>query len=238
MKRILYLFAMYTGARAVFNKARSFSLPGLRTEILDGETLQIDKSYLIRVRVHGRPSAKILGSENNAGMISIHLISPGISRLSYALLRLTSHFGCGHVEIAFYETHDSVICFAIRNILRSNIDRLRLGKLFRNLKLSSDNDEIVLLQDILQELNDRGVGACLASPDECVSLAVNKTLLNPKNCHRVIEALRRRYKRISKRIAMNNNALHTELRVARLLEVKVVRRASVNADVIRLKDYT
>ena len=210
MIRILYLISMYTGVRAAYNKFYSFFLPHLRTTVLDSTTLQIDGDNLAKIRVNARRPPKALTSRHNAGMISVYLVSPGICRLTYSLLRLSSHFAIGHVEIAFYETDKYVSCFAVRNILRSNIRRLRLENLFRNLKLSKDKDEIAILERILEELNARGINACLSSPEECVSFAVNQSLLNPQTSDLANDALKRKYERISRRIARNNKVIHAK----------------------------
>jgi len=195
---------MYTGARALFNVVRSFTLPGLRAGILDFETMEIDELGLVKVRVNSRSPPRMLGAGRKAGMISVQLISPGISGVLYALLRITSHFGCGHVEIAFYETNERIIVFGIRDIVRSNIERIGLQKTFCKLTLFSDDDEVDLLRRILQELRVRGVSCNLASPKECVTLALNQSLLKPEKCDRVIKALTKRYRRITKQLAMHN----------------------------------
>ncbi len=207
MHRILYLIAMYSGVRAVHNTLRSFFLPQLRTSALDGVTLQIDETNLARVRVHARRRPRALGSSANAGMISIYLVSPGILRLIYFVLRLTSHFGVGHVEIAFFETDKGITIFAVRNIIQSNIHRLRLGFLFPTLKLSKERDEIAVLQRIVDELNVRGLAASLSPPEECVALAVNRSLIKSQTCSVANDALKRKYQRITKRIAMGSKAI-------------------------------
>lgn len=176
-------------------------MPKLRVAILDGETWQFDEFGAVRIRVNARPSPKASDAEARAGMISLYLESPGISSLLYTFMRMTSHFGYGHVEIAFYEANDKVTFFAVRNILRSNIDRLRLNQNFDSLKFSSDDDEIILLRGILHKLNSLGIKASFATPDECVSLAVNPSLLVPKQRIETIEALRRKYQRIEKKLA-------------------------------------
>lgn len=200
MKRILYLVAIFTGLRVAFNWGRSFFLPKLRVAILDGETLQFDAYGEVRIRVNARPSPKAIDSEARAGMISLYLESPGISSLFYAFMRLTSHFGYGHVEIAFYEVNHNVTFFAVRNILRSNLDRLRINQYIEGLKFSSDDDEIVLLQGVFHKLNSLGIKASFATPDECVSLAVNPSLLVPKQRNLATEALRRKYRRIARKL--------------------------------------
>ena len=198
MTRILYLLAMFTGVRAAFNRVRGIFMPELQVAILDGEILQIDRYGPVKIRINARPVPKMLDAEANAGMISLYLVSPGISSLLYAVVRLTSHFGYGHVEIAFYEANDQVTCFAVRNILRSNIERLRLGKILNSVKVLNDYDEIVLLEHVLHKLHSLGFNTCFASPDECVSLAVSSSLLAPKQRNKAIKAIRRKYCRIEK----------------------------------------
>ena len=209
MKRMLYLLAVFTGVRAMFNRVHGLFLPGLRVAKLDGEVVQFDEYGPVRIRVNARPAPGILESEANVGMISLSLVSPGISRLLYALLRLTSHFGCGHVEIAFYEEQGRVTCFAIRNIVRSNMDRLRVGGYLDGLKFSRDHDEVVLLKRVLCELESAGFKTAFASPDKCVSLAVNPALICNGQRSRATETLRRKYRRIGKKLDADRNLLNT-----------------------------
>ena len=171
--------------------------------MVHGRVFQLDDTTLAKICVHARSPPKSLGRGRNAGMISVYLASSGIQPLVYGLLRLTSHFGCGHIEFAFYEEDETVVLFAIRNILRSNIDRLRCKGLFRNLKLSRNEDEIVVLQKLMRELGSGGLDVCFATPEECVDLAVTESLLNPETRDRTVVALKRKYRRIAKQVAMN-----------------------------------
>jgi hypothetical protein len=200
MIRLLYLLAMFTGFRAAFNRGRSFFLPKLRVAIIDGEVFQFEEFGPVRIRVNARPAPRMLVPKTKTGIISLYLMSPGMSRLFYAALRFTSHFGHGHVEIAFYETHENVTVYAVRNILRSNIARLGLHKNFGGLKFSCDHDEIVLLKRVLNRLNSLDLKTCFASPDECVSLAVSPSLLVPKQRNLAIDALRYKYRRIERKL--------------------------------------
>lgn len=198
--RIFYLLAMYSGVRAAFNRTRSAFLPSPKASILDGQTLQIENISSAKVHVHPRAPAATLPPVRHAGMISINLLSPGIPRFIYGLLRLTSHFGCGHIEIAFYEDSDAVTVYAIRNIIRSNIDRFGGKHVFRSLKLASENDEILILQKTLKALNDLGIETELALPEDCVRFAVNRLLLDASRRDAATEALHRKYSRISKKL--------------------------------------
>lgn len=175
-------------------------MPGLQVAVLDGMMLQLDKYGSVLIRVNGRPAPRMLSRQANAGMISLYLQSPAISSLLYAGLRLTSHFGHGHVEIAFYETTENVTCYAVRNIVRSNIDRLRLNRSFSNLKILTENDEIALVEQVLLKLRSLGIVARFASPSECILLAVSPSLLLRKQKGLAIEALQRKYRRIENRL--------------------------------------
>lgn len=202
---------MYSGVRAVFNQIHSLILPTPRAAIIDGQTLQVDGFDRAKICVHARAPSKSFRSGQIAGMISIYSVAPGIPRLFYTLLRLTSHFGCGHIEIAFLEEKGRVTFFAIRNILRSNIDRLGCRRLFCNLELSNDHDEIIFLRIISQLLHTHGLNTSFASPEDCVSLAVNESLLNPETRNQTLEAMKRKYKRLAKKCGMHAKpGLHVE----------------------------
>ena len=128
--RSVYLFAMYTGIRAVANRARDVFLPLPCAAAIDGATIQLDESVSVRVRVHARIPPTPRREAQVAGMISVYLEDPGIPRSLYSLLRVSSHFGCGHIELAFREDDSSVCVFAVRNMLRSNLDRLGCSACF------------------------------------------------------------------------------------------------------------
>ena len=199
---------MYTGTRAALNQIRGFFLPRLRVSILHGSTLRLNSFGDVKVRVNARPPSNTLNSGVKAGMISIYLLAPGIPKSLYRLLRLTSHFGNGHIELAFYEHGDSVVFFAVRNILRSNIDRVGMGKQFCDLQLNSKDDEIIAIQPIFQALSLRGIEATFAPPEECIKLAISKSLLNKKTRDQTIDSMLRRYKRIERQIKLQNQISH------------------------------
>lgn len=199
---------MYTGIRAALNQIRGFFLPRLRVSILHGSTLRLNSFGDVKVRVNARAPSNTLNSGVKAGMISIYLLAPGIPTSLYRLLRLTSHFGTGHLEMAFYEHGDSVVFFAVRNILRSNIERVRMGKQFSNLRFNSKDDEIIALQLIFQALGSRGIQATFAPPEECIKLAISKSLLNKTTRDRTIDTMLRRYKRIERQIKLQNQISH------------------------------
>ena len=206
MNRTLYLLAMYTGVRAGFNQVRGFFLPRTRVSKLHGSTLQLNSSGDIAICVNARPASKALNAGVRAGMVSMYLLAPDIPKLLYRLARLTSHFGTGHIEMAFYEDGETVVFFAVRNILRSNINRLGVGRYFRNLSFNTNDDEIMAIQGVFQALGSRGIKATFAPPEVCLELAISKSLLNQKTRDQTIKSMMRRYKRIERQIEMHYGA--------------------------------
>lgn len=195
-RRIIYLVAMYTGCRALYNRWRSWGKRNLRVAKLDRVGLLISDRESAVMRVHTRvlSSTKIAGSR--AGMLAVYLKSPGISALTYRLLRLTSHFGTGHIELAFIEDHEGITFYAIRNILRSNIERIGAQSWFRGLKLGREQDEWQVLLNVIDALECQGIRVAFAPPAECVALALSKNLLPPENQAHAGIALERKYKKV------------------------------------------
>ncbi|MEO1616621.1 MAG: hypothetical protein AAFV88_12265 [Planctomycetota bacterium] len=204
--RALYLFSMYTGIRALANRLRSRFLPDPRASLIDGVTLEIDDAQLFGVRVHARACDNIGDEKQVGGMISVYLKQPGIPWYLYSLLRVSSHFGCGHIEVAFSESDGRVCIYAIRNMLRSNLNRVGLASRMKGLSLGTEEDEIQVLTGITEELRSNGLKPCLASPAECVSRAVSPWLLKSETRDRAMTALTRKYERLAKRVVMDHSS--------------------------------
>lgn len=205
--RSVYLFVMYTGIRAAANRVRSVFLPVPRAAVIDGAIIHPVESELFRIRVHGRVPPGPSSGARVGGMISVYLEHPGIPRSLYSLLRVSSHFGCGHIEVAFYEEDERLCVFAVRNMLRSNLHRLGHRACLRSLFIGTERDEIVVLAGVFDELRAQGLVAYLASPTECVKLAVSPRLLRLRTRERAVAALTRKYERIARQTAMNNHVL-------------------------------
>lgn len=197
-----YLLAVYTGLRAAFNYTRSAFLPQPRMGALDGKRLHLNDLVQVSVRVHARAPAHSLPPYRRAGMISIGLASPQVPRPLYALLCMTSHFACGHIEIAFYEEPNRVVFYGIRNIIKGNADRIGCKFLLRNLQLSEHKDEIVLLRKVIQAVHDHGMETSFAAPQDCVKLSVNRLLLHPKRRDKILATLQKKYARIWKQVGV------------------------------------
>jgi hypothetical protein len=203
--RSVYLFAMYTGIRAAANRARSVFLPVPVASVIDGATIRLDESEHFRVRVHAKLPPSRSGGARVGGMISVYLVHPGISRSLYSLLRVSSHFGCGHFELAFYEEDDRLCVFAVRNMLRSNLHRLGCSAYLGDFSLGTERDEIIVLARVFDELRTHGLEAYLAPPAECVNLAVSPRLIKPQTRDRAVTALTRKYERLARQAAMHDH---------------------------------
>lgn len=200
--RIGYVCAMFSGVRAIFNRCQAIARPSLRAAVLNGHTLQLPNGESVELAVHGRSSLSGRAEGHLSGMISVRLNSAGTSHPLYSLLCLTSHFGCGHIEIVFYESNDAIVLYGIRNMLRANARRIGCERLFEEMPLQSADDEVFVLRQIRHAFHNFGLATSLATPQECVDLAVNNRLLHPARALRARSALKRRYARMWKQVAV------------------------------------
>ena len=88
--------------------------------VLMMSSLTFDDSSLARIRVHGKRRPANGCSSAKYGMISLELIHSGVHPLLDRILRLMSHFGCGHLELAYMEKDDRLEIYAVRNIAKAN----------------------------------------------------------------------------------------------------------------------
>lgn len=178
--------------------------PG-RVSCLDGDLVHLGDSGLVRIRVHGkkRPANGLFSAKY--GMISIELVYSGIHPFLDRILLLTSHFGCGHLEMAYMDKNDRLEIYAVRNIAKANVSRFRLGKIFSSLKLITMKEEHLVLSKILSVLSNRGMSCGMASPHECCRLAISPGLLKSKTERITREWLLRKYQRISRKLEFENN---------------------------------
>lgn len=199
--RAVYLFAMYTGLRAAVNLLRSFRMPLPRSSAIDGEVIDFGGLESLVVRVHARASPAADVGDSVGGMISVYSLRPGIPRWRYSLFRMSSHYGCGHLELAFYEKDNNIFVYAVRNILRSNLNRIGCSSWTDGLSLGAERDEFLVLEKIFGELRTHGLHTSLVPPEECVKLAVSPMLLKSATRDRTMIALTRKYKRMAKQLA-------------------------------------
>ena len=200
-----YILAMYTGARAAYNRSRNAFLTQPKAAVIDGQRRRLTHTAVLLIRVHARIPPHSLPPDRRAGMVSIKVASPGISRALYALLCVTSHFGCGHVEIAFYEENGCVVFYGLRNTLKANAERLGSRFLPRTNFPRNRDDEIAILNEVSRILESNGLKTSLAAPGDCVKLSVNDILLHPERRHKTMDSLQNLYARIWKRVTLHDH---------------------------------
>lgn len=123
-----------------------------------------------------------------------------MNRGLYRCLRLTSHFGCGHVEAAFYELGEQITIYAFRDSARANAQRLGWRAIAQ--RLGSERNDVEILRALVAELERAGLSVSLASAAECVELALNRRLVPPRSLQRTCVALETRYGRLAEALAM------------------------------------
>ena len=187
-----YLVAMYCGARAIFNRARSRIRSGdCRLARLHGTQLRTETIGNLLLSVHARSNPRSFRGEANFGMISIRQKHPTVAPLMHRYFCMTSHFGCGQMEIAFYEKQGRVTLYALRNTAASNAHRLGCFGIAKKLKLSKRDDVVMLAIVRYLEKSDFVTG--LADVSECIDLSVSHRLLRPGSRLRAINALKKKY---------------------------------------------
>lgn len=202
--RATYILAMYTGTRAAWNCVRSAVLPKPQAVILDRHRLRIATDTELLLRVHARATHPSLSPTCRSGMISARLVTPEIPSWLYAVLRMTSHFGCGHVEIAIYEESSRVVIYGIRNIINANAMRIGFASVLDGLRLSDESEAIHVLTEVRHALLRKGLKTSFAAPQSCVDLSVDPRLLHPKTRAKTLVMLKKRYTRLWKQADLQN----------------------------------
>ena len=195
--RVLYLLTMFAGVRAGLNHARAGLCRGRsRTAALDGHLLHSERLGELLARVHPRLRPGRGAPRAHYGLISVRQRQPAVGRLLYRYLCLTSHFGCGHFEIAFYEQGDEVTIYSVRNTARSNAQRIGLVDTARQLRLVGHGEARILLREVVSLLESHGLVTRIAAPHDCIRLSVSESLLPPRSRAAVLDTLTRKYERL------------------------------------------
>ena len=192
-----YLVATYSGFRAIANRVRSrFRHRACRLAQLHRSVLSSEQLGQLALSVHSRQRPPSGARRAEYGMISVRQRRPRIGRPLYWYFCLTSHFGSGHVEIAFYRRGRRITFYAVRNVARSNASRLGLTGIADDLLLGRRDGEARLAMELARLLGDHGFVTSFACPDECVRLSVCPRLLRPGSQWEALGALRRKYERL------------------------------------------
>lgn len=199
LRRFGYLADMYSGLRGVRATLCSRLVqvrPSARGPI-HGQTQHSLALGVLRCWVHARRAPCNQDNENRAyGMISLRLWDPALHPLVYRYFCLTSHFGQGHLEAAFYEENGRCVVYALRNTARANASRLGLKGLAQALAVSRSSDETVILREVERIFAPHFSSVVLAHPAETLRLAVDERLLDPKRRQDALRGMKARYRRV------------------------------------------
>jgi hypothetical protein len=195
--RWAYYLAMYSGLRALVNRARA------RPSALDPRLRQIDRTRAasaalgeLLVRVHARPRPEASGARGAHGILSLRQSRPRVGRWTHRYFCATGHFGCGQVEIAFRERAGELTLYGTRNIAAANAHRLGFSALSERLCLSDAGEDVEAVRLAARLFGQLGFAVDHAAPDDCIRLAVDERLIAPARRARAFASLRRRYARL------------------------------------------
>lgn len=133
-------------------------------------------------------------------MFSCRQDLPALNRWLSRYLCLTSHFGCGHLEIAFYDDGAQLTIFAVRNTARSNAQRLGWRRIAKRLR--SERSDLRAVRALINELECAGTSVRLAPATQCVALALNPRLVPRPSLAKTRAALGRKYRRLPRALGM------------------------------------
>lgn len=194
MHRYWYVVATYSGIRAFANRVLSwFCHRAVLIAPLHGTQISSKKLGKFVIFVHSRGRPPLGAIEPAYGMISIRQQRPRVSWLFYQYFCLTSHFGSGHIEVAFYQHGRRITFYGVRNIARSNARRLGLTRLADKLQMTKKDEELVVILEIARLLEAHGFVTEFAPADECVKLSVSGNLLHPATQVCALGALKGKY---------------------------------------------
>ncbi|MEM7457228.1 MAG: hypothetical protein AAF456_22995 [Planctomycetota bacterium] len=214
LKRIGYYLTMYSGFRAMANWLRHLSLGSTPVSTLNNGKFRLHDGRGLGLKVHSRLVRDRGGRMLSGGMFSTWLLSPPIQTYVYRLLRLTSHFGCGHIEVAFIEFEDQIVIYAVRNILKSNLDRIGFRRISARLGLCEEQSEIAVIRSIAQLTREQGLQIAVATPQDCVQLAVTPLLIHPTRIEKTLNALEKKYLRIVRQCGLEVVRISNEEQIA------------------------
>ena len=209
--RWAFLACMYTGLRALFNRWKARS-PGEQSPLspLHQTTIKAGRYGTLRVWVH-RQSRQVAG---RAGMLSMRQERAPIHPALYRYICMTSHFACGHLEVAFFEFEGQVTIYAARNSARSNAQRLGFDAVAQ--RLGSEQDDVQAVRVLVAKLEGLGLPVRMAPPQECVDLALDSRLVHPATLPRTRVTLERKYRRLAEALPVpSHESVHPSLLQAR-----------------------
>lgn len=200
-----YYLGMYSCLRAVTNlvSCRFRHLePALKE--LQRITLTSPNLGAFTLGVHARPRPSAAATGKTYGVLSLQQQNPSIPGWAYRYLCATSHFACGHIEIAFYTDQSELTFYGIRNLASANARRLGFAQWAARLRLVPSAENELLLHAVSALLRERGWTTKHAAARDCLLYAVDHRLLPPGREAQMKNTLRLRYEKLS--LAMNRDS--------------------------------
>lgn len=196
---------MYSGLRAVRNRITGSSLNlDAKLEALSGTSISSEDLGDWTLRIHPRVRPSSASAEGRFGVFSLRKQSSGVGGLIYSLFCSTSHFGGGHVEIAFFEKDGEVTYYGIRNIASANAHRLGLKTLSSYFRLSRSGEDALVLRFVSRSLEENGFAIKHATAHDCINFTVDNRLLPRGREQKVRKSLHRKYQKLY--LVINNDS--------------------------------
>ncbi len=198
----LYRLSMQTGLRALWNRTRAlcFRRPEL-VATLHKVVVTVPGLGPMRLAVHARPTPEGEDPSRRFAMVSARQLNRRHHRWAYRYLLATSHFGCGHLELACFEEQGQLTFFGIRNMARANAVRFGLPWMGTD-ELGTLNDtETEFARACRAALHVNGTKPSWTSPTESVQLSMQPRLLALADRPRFKRHLVARYLRLQTALA-------------------------------------
>ncbi len=192
-----YFLSMYSGLRAFRNRASSRALSlDSKLEALSGASISSEDLGEWALHIHPRVRPSTASESRRFGLFSLQQLSPHVGGLVYSFFCSTSHFGRGHVEIAFFEKEGEVTYYGIRNIASANAHRLGLKELSSRFRLSRSGEDELVLRFVSQALEENGFAVKHATAHDCIKFTVDNRLLPHGDEEKVRNLLHQKYQKL------------------------------------------
>ena len=191
-----YRVCIALGLRAWTNRVRSRWLGKDLERTLGLDSAPVPpglEAWKVRIDARTPPDSAGVSPEARFGMLSARKTEPPIARWAYGYLLARSHFGAGHLEVAFYYSGQTVSLYAFRNVAQGTARRWGWN-LGRDCLGPPEGQALWNLVDGIAQLwSERGLHVRLCQPEECLALAVNPRWISPAQRKEVMARLYARY---------------------------------------------
>jgi len=199
-RRSLFRWTVATGLRAHGNRTRHYFLKWwyARVAPLNAQPYLVETDLgLFRVRLWLRARPHGGATAFRYGMLCARLVKSPISARMYRRVCGMGHFGDAHLEGAFRFANDECQIFALKNVARDYCALAGLPDLAKALSFGGSRREPRWIYHVVAAgLSQRFTRVTLASPGDCVQLAVRTVLLGEQP-EKKLQILLLRYQRLA-----------------------------------------